>query len=83
MEISAENISKQTKNNMFWEDSLSPKWENFNNFLISKQGIEIIFNPYSVSSYAFGLHFIQIPYDIIISQLDHSNKIKYLRDNLK
>jgi len=82
-EISEDEISKQEKDKLFWEDSLSPKWENFNTFLISKQGLEIIFNAYSVSSYAFGLHFIQVPYDKIISNLNNSEKIQYLKDKLK
>lgn len=82
-EISEEEIEKQEKDTLFWEDSLSPKWENFNTFLISKQGLEIIFNAYSVSGYAFGLHFIQISFDKIISILTNGNKLKYLHDKLK
>jgi hypothetical protein len=82
-EVSEIEIEKQEKNTLFWEDSLSPKWENFSTFLISKQGLEIIFNAYSVSAYAFGLHFIQIPFDKLINILDNNNKIKYLKDKLK
>jgi hypothetical protein len=82
-EISEKEIEKQEKGTLFWEDCLSPKWENFNTFLISKQGLEIIFNAYSVSAYAFGLHFIQIPFDKIISILTNGDKLKYLNDKLK
>lgn len=60
LELSEEEIAGQNKS-MFWEHSLDPSWENFENFLISKDHISIIFNQYQVSSYAFGMHIIDIP----------------------
>lgn len=61
--------TKQNDIDLFWEDSLSPKWKNFEHFLISKNGIEIIFNSYSVSGYAFGVHGVNIPFDEILKVL--------------
>ncbi|RDK85584.1 uncharacterized protein DUF3298 [Marinirhabdus gelatinilytica] len=58
-----ENVKDE---DLFWEGSLSPKWENFQHFLITKKGLEIIFNDYSVSAYAFGVRFVEIPFDKII-----------------
>ncbi|OFX18185.1 MAG: hypothetical protein A2033_11780 [Bacteroidetes bacterium GWA2_31_9] len=65
----------QTKDSLFWKDSLAPKWENFNNFLISKNGLEIIFNHYQVSAYAFGIHLVNLPYLEIINNLSKPEKI--------
>ena len=38
---------------VFFEDSLTPKLENFNNFLISKESLDFIFNPYHFSGHEF------------------------------
>ncbi|MDP3441229.1 MAG: TIR domain-containing protein, partial [Ignavibacteria bacterium] len=73
-----EEISNQTKESLFWEGSLAPKWEKFDNFLISKSGLDIIFGNYSVSAYAFGLHIINIPYPEIIKRLSKPEKILML-----
>lgn len=54
-----EEIKSQNKS-MFWENSLDSEWDNFDNFLVSKENISIIFNQYQVSSYAFGMHIIDI-----------------------
>jgi len=42
-------------------DSLDLKWENFNNFIISKDSLSIIFNQYQIYSYAFGIQIVDIP----------------------
>lgn len=60
LETPIEEIDKQDKT-MFWENSLDSEWENFENFLVSKDSISIIFGEYQVSSYAFGRHIIDIP----------------------
>lgn len=60
METPEEEIKNQDKS-MFWENSLDPQWDNFENFIISKDNVSFIFNQYQVSSYAFGMHVIDIP----------------------
>lgn len=62
METPEEEIETQDRN-LFWENSLDPNWDNFENFVISKENLSIIFNQYQVSSYAFGIHIIDIPID--------------------
>lgn len=62
LELSEQEIKTQDKS-IFWENSLDPVWENFENFIISKKNISIIFNQYQVSSYAFGMHTINIPFE--------------------
>lgn len=62
METSEEEIINQNKS-MFWKNSLDPDWENFDNFIISQENISFVFNQYQVSSYAFGLHIIDIPFE--------------------
>lgn len=59
---SIEEISRQDRS-IFWENSLDSEWENFENFLIAKNSISIIFNEYQVSSYVFGSQIIDIPLD--------------------
>jgi hypothetical protein len=78
MEPSIDEISTQTKDSLFWEGSLAPKWEKFSNFLISKNGLDIIFGNYFVSAYAFGLHIVNIPYPEIIKILSKPEKILML-----
>lgn len=50
----------------FFEDSLTPKLENFNNFLISKNTLDIIFNPYQILPFAFGQSIVNVPYSRIV-----------------
>lgn len=71
-----DEITNQRREDLFWENSLDPDWKNFKHYFLSKTGIEIIFNTYSVSSYAFGLHIIPITYEKLIPLL---KKPKYLR----
>lgn len=78
-----EEISNQTKDSIFWEGSLAPKWEKFNNFLISKSGLDIIFGNSSVLPNAFGLHIINIPYPEIINRLSNPEKILMLINQIK
>lgn len=69
-----EEIQNQSPDTLFWEGSLNPEWENFNDFLITKNGIEIIFNTYSVSAYAFGVQIIVISNDKFLSILTKPEK---------
>lgn len=69
-----EEIQNQSPDTLFWEGSLNPEWENFNDFLITKNGIEIIFNTYSVSAYAFGVQIIVISNDKFLSILKKPEK---------
>lgn len=62
----------------FFENSLDPKWENFDNFLISKKSIDIIFNPYQVLPYVFGAPIVSIPVEKILEKLLHNFKIENL-----
>lgn len=78
-----QELSDQTKDTLFNKDSLSPKWANFKNYLISKNGIEIIFNSYQVSGYAFGLHIVIIPYSEILNILAKPDKIIELINRVK
>ncbi|WP_324670755.1 DUF3298 and DUF4163 domain-containing protein [Hymenobacter sp. GOD-10R] len=68
---------------IFWEGSLTPEWKNFSNYFISKNGLEIIFNTYSVSSYAFGLHIIPIHYEQFIKVIEDTEQIQSLIEKLK
>lgn len=83
LEPDEEEILTQTPESLFWENSLIPKWENFNNFFISKSGLEIIFNTYSVSSYAFGVQIILIPYERLLSILSEPDTLKNLVQKLQ
>ena len=40
-------------------------WEDFGNFAFNQDGIDILFDNYSVAPYAFGPQFVQIPYSKI------------------
>ncbi|NLI71215.1 MAG: TIR domain-containing protein [Bacteroidales bacterium] len=64
-----EELQNQTPDTLFWEGSLNPEWEKFNTFFITKNGIEIIFNTYSVSSYAFGVQTVAISNDKLLACL--------------
>jgi TIR domain/Protein of unknown function (DUF3298) len=83
METPEEEIKTQDITNLFWENSLDPVWGNFNNFFISRNSIEIIFNPYSVSSWAFGLQIISIEYDYIIENVKSNQKMIRLKSDLQ
>lgn len=78
-----EEIKNQTPDNLFWEGSLDSKWDNFNVFFITKNGIEIIFNQYSVSGYAFGVQIIDISKDELLSCLTKPKKFLYLMNKVQ
>lgn len=72
--------AKQTKENLFWEDSLSPKWENFDNYVFSEKSLDVIFNQYEVSSYSFGIRIVSVPYNKILEQLEYRDLfVQYLK----
>ncbi|MFE3872200.1 TIR domain-containing protein [Flavobacterium sp. ZS1P70] len=82
-EPTEQELEEQTPNTLFWEDSLSPEWDKFSNFFISKNDLEIIFNTYSVSGFAFGIQIIPIPYKKILPLLKKSKNLKELIKKLK
>ena len=45
-----------------FKEGASPNGDNFENFLITENGIIFLFPPYQVSSYAMGKWSIEIPY---------------------
>lgn len=67
---------------IFWEGSLAPDWKNFSNYFISRNGLEIIFNTYSVSSYAFGSHIIPILYEKFLEVIKEPKKLQDLMSKL-
>lgn len=81
--LSENEIAEQTKDNLFWERSLDPNWDNFSNFLISKQSLDIIFNEYQVSSYAFGMQIVSIPLESILEKIESKGKIQKLMNLLQ
>lgn len=83
LEIDTEEIRHQSKNTLFWEGSLDPKWDNFNNFIINKESLSIIFNQYQVSSYSFGIHFVEIPYEEFLKLPIDISILKILIEKLR
>lgn len=81
-EPSEEEIKIQTKENLFWEGSLLPEWDNYDSYFISKTGIEIIFNSYSVSSYAFGIQTVTIPFIELLKIIKKKDKLELLIQKL-
>lgn len=69
---------KTSSESLFFENSLDSNWENFENFLISKNSIDIIFNPYQILPYAFGAPIISIPIEKILEKLQFKSKIENL-----
>lgn len=77
-------IEKYRNNNesSFFENSLDPNWENFDNFLISKKSIDIIFNPYQILPYSFGAPSVSIPIEMILDKIQFKSKIENLITSL-
>lgn len=73
-------IEKYKTNNesSFFENSLASNWDNFENFVISKNSIDIIFNPYQILPYSFGAPTVSIPLDKILEKLQFKSKIENL-----
>lgn len=69
---------KNNSESSFFENSLDSNWENFDNFLISKNSIDIIFNPYQILPYAFGAPIVSIPIEKILEKLKFKFKIENL-----
>ncbi|MGL2986364.1 TIR domain-containing protein [Flavobacterium sp. RSSA_27] len=78
VETSEEEIELQTKETLFWEKSLLPEWDKYDSYFITKTGIEIIFNPYSVSGYAFGIQFVTIPFVELLKIVTEKSKLEAL-----
>jgi len=85
-----ENLTEQYKDELgdnfvsgdqvFFDGSLDPKIENFENFLLSATSIDFNFNPYQILPYAFGMSTVSIPYTVIIDNLKNKQKIQALLD---
>lgn len=71
-----EELQNQTPDTLFFEGSLDPVWGNFDTFFITKNGIDIIFNSYSVSAYAFGVQLVTISNDTLLACLTKPEKFK-------
>jgi hypothetical protein len=71
-----EELQNQTPDTLFWEGSLNPEWDKYNTFFITKNGIEIIFNAYSVSAYAFGVQIVAISNDKLLACLTKPEKFE-------
>jgi len=78
-----EELQNQTPDTLFLEGSLSPIWENFDNFFITKNGIEIIFNTYSVSAYAFGVQIVVISNENLLACLTKPEKFLSLMNKVQ
>lgn len=77
-ENTEEEVQQQTKETLFWEGSLLAEWDKFDSYFITKTGIEIIFNPYSVSSYAFGIQIVTIPFTELLKVVKQKDKLEFL-----
>lgn len=85
-----ENLKEQYKNDLgdnfasgeqvFFDGSLDPKIENFENFLLSATSIDFNFNPYQILPYSFGMSTVSIPYTLIIDNLKNKQKFQALLD---
>ena len=69
---------KTSNKSSLFENSLDSNWENFDNFLISKKSIDIIFNPYQILPYAFGAPIVSIPIEKILEKIQFKSKIEKL-----
>jgi Protein of unknown function (DUF3298)/Deacetylase PdaC len=52
------------------EEGASPKQENFEAFIVTPTGLDIIFNPYQVGPYVIGAPEVTIPFDSLKSVID-------------
>lgn len=64
-----ERSSEFTEN---WVTGGTEKWDDFSSFAFQKNGIEVLFAPYSINCYAAGSHSIVVPYEKIVDDLDHN-----------
>jgi len=66
-----------------WVDRGTESWDDFQSFFFKRDSIEIVFDPYSVATYALGRQIISIPYSLvwehIYSHFKHALGIQYLR----
>lgn len=58
----------------FWTDSIKPN----NNFYITDESINYVFNPYEIAPYYIGITEVKIPFDRIKDLLKPNNPIAYL-----
>ena len=56
---------KHSKVPISFEEGIEPKPENFENFLITKTGLKIIFNAYQIAPYAAGPSDVTIPFSYL------------------
>jgi len=61
-----------------FEEGLAPEDENFEKFVITKEGLKILFDPYAVAPYAAGPQEVLIKYEDIKDLVDLEGSIGYL-----
>jgi len=49
-----------------WIERGTDKWEAFGSFVLSESGIDLLFAPYQVASYAEGAKFAEVPYERVV-----------------
>ena len=65
-----------TSNKNLFTESIEPKMDYFQNFLLTDNGILLIFEPYSIAPYSEGTQYVLVPYINLVNDLD----INYLMD---
>jgi len=56
----------------------SPSMENFSTWSISNDNINIIFNPYQVAPYVFGIQTVSIPLSSMLKMIDPKGPLGYM-----
>lgn len=79
--LNREVISDRDEDFFMLDSSYPIKWETFENFCLTENGITIIFNPYEIAAYACGHFIVSVSFDEILSihpSLKNLRKIKNL-----
>lgn len=66
-----------------FEDSLSPKKENFDNYYFKNNALVFIYNPYQIACFAFGDHHPEISFDELIKLFPKEMKFISFIEKLK
>lgn len=64
-DLSRSELQKILQNDAISDEGLRPETENFDQFLLTKNGLTILFSPYQVASYADGPQRVTIPFEKI------------------
>lgn len=65
--LNSENPDLTETELFLFDDHVALEWNTFDNFYLTKQGVNIIFNTYQETAYAWGAFTVLIPYEILIS----------------